>query len=239
LQDLAFGGDNQLSTLYQNTIDYGLRDPLTNAAVYLRRTPEPPQNFRYTTTSQGWSVMALRPPVGADYDLRLYGTSDLSGSPLTTSAAGSNAPDFVVVDANPGRRPLGTFYPQVYQFSGTGDYDLKYVQATFSAGIGQTVSTTMAAGNPVAIWETSIAANAAVKFELNQPLGTNAELFLFCDTASSSTWIRGRTGATATAPQAAGMETLTWTAPATAPGMCAVVLINKSGSGTYTVIRKS
>lgn len=239
LSELAFVGDNALSTLYQNTIDYGLRDPLTNAAVYLRRTPEPAQNFRYTTTTQAWSVMAIRPPAGADYDLKLYGTSDLSGSPLASSTMGSNSPDFVVVDSNPGRRPLGTVYPQVYQFAGTGNYDLKYVQATFSAGIGQTVSTTMAASNPVALWETNIAASASVSIELTQPLGTNAELFLFCDTVSSSTWVRGRLSASAAAPQTGGVETLSWTAPATAPGDCAVVLVNKSGNGTYTVIRKS
>ena len=239
LSDLAFAGDSALSTLYQNTIDYGLRDPLTNAAIYTRRTPEPPQNFRYTTTSHFWSVMAIRPPVGADYDLKLYGTSDLSGSPLATSTTGSNSPDFVVIDSNPGRRALGTFYPQVYQFSGTGNYDLKYVQASSNAGIGQTVSMFMSAGNPVAIWETVIGASANVKIELTQPVGTNGELFLFCDTASSSTWVRGRPLATATAPQTGGLETLTWAAPATEPGYCAVVLINKSGSGTYTVIRKS
>lgn len=239
LSDLALGTDNQLATLYQNTIDYGLRDPMTNAAIYTRRTPEPPQNFRFTTTTQMWSVMAIRPPAGIDYDLKLFGTSDQVGAPLAQSTSGASSPDFVVVDSHAGRRPLGTYYPQVYQYSGTGDYVLKYVQASFTAAIGQSVSTTMAAGNPVAIWETFIAANASVKIELTQPLGTNAELFLFCDTASASTWVRGRATATATAPQTGGLETLTWTAPSTQPGACAVVLVNKSGSGTYHVIRKS
>lgn len=239
LSEVGFAGDNALSTLYQNTIDFGLRDPLTNAANYVRRTPEPPQNFRYTTTTQAWSVMAIRPPAGADYDLKLYGTSDLSGSPLASSTLGSNSPDFVVVDSNLGRKPLGTFYPQAYQFAGTGNYDLRYVQASFTAGIGQTVSMFMSSATPVGIWESYISANASVKIEVTQPLGTNAELFLFCDTSSPSTWVRGRPAATAAAPQTGGVETLTWTAPGTDPGYCAVVLVNKSGNGTYTVVRKS
>ncbi|HZM76283.1 MAG TPA: hypothetical protein VFC19_11180 [Candidatus Limnocylindrales bacterium] len=239
LSELNFVGDSALATLYQNTIDYGLRDPLTNGTVYVRRTPEPAQNFRYTTTVQSWSVMAIRPPVGVDYDLKLYATVDMLGIPLASSTFGSGVADFVVIDSNFGKRALGTFYPQVYQYSGTGNYDLKYVQATSTFSVGQTVSAFMPAGNPVAIWETFVGPSASVQLELNQPLGTNGELFLFCDTSSSSTWVRGRPLATATAPSAGGTETLVWTAPSTAPGDCAVVLVNKSGSGTYTVFRKS
>ncbi|HEX6683639.1 MAG TPA: hypothetical protein VF062_12630 [Candidatus Limnocylindrales bacterium] len=240
LSDLPLVGVNALSTLYANTIDYGLRDPMTNALAISRRTPVPAQNFRYTTTTQRWSVMAIRPPSGADYDLRLFASFDLSGIPLATSTMGASNPDFVVIDSNPGRKPLGTFYPQVYRYSGSGAYDLKYVQASFTAGIGQAVSVGMTAGNPVAVWETVIAAGAAVKIEVTQAAGLNAELSLFCSTATSSSWVRGRPLASAVAPQlASGTETLTWTAPSSAPGGCAVVLVNKSGSGTYTVTRKS
>lgn len=244
LADLGIAADdNERAALYQNTIDYGLRDPLTNAAVYLRRTPEPAQNFRFTTTSQRWSVMAIRPPSGSDYDVRLYGTSDLAASPLATSTTGISSPDFVVVDSSPGKRALGTFYPQVTQYSGTGQYDLKFVQATFTIGIGQSSAVTMTAANPVAVMETTVAASTPVKFEVTQPTGGNPELLLFCSTTTATTWVRGRPLASAAAPQlasgTAGTETLTWNAPATAPGDCAVVLVNKSGSGTYTVTRKS
>ncbi len=239
LAELAYVGDNALATLYQNTIDYGLRDPLVNAAVLTRRTPSPPQNFRYTTTSQRWSVMAIRPPQGFDYDLRLFGTADLAGAPLSTSTAGGSAVDLVAIDSNPGRRALGTFYPQVYQYAGAGDYVLKFVQAGSSIAVGQSTSVLMSASNPVVIWETTVAAGAVVKLEVTQPAGLDAELMLFCATAGSNTWVRGRPSASAIAPQlASGTETLTWTAPATAPGPCAVVLANKSGSGTYTVTRK-
>jgi hypothetical protein len=93
---------------------------------------------------------------------------------------------------------------------------------------------------PVSIWETTVAANAQVKIEVTQPAGQDAELFLFCSTAAASTWLRSRSTASATAPGlAGGTETLLWTAPAIAPGYCAIVLVNKSGSGAYTVTRKS
>lgn len=237
---LGFSGDNALATLYQNTIDYGLRDPLANGVPVSRRVPSPPHNFRFTTTNDAWSVVAIRPPAGADYDLRLFGTSNPSGTPLASSNLGGPAADLVVIDSNPGKRPLGTFYPQAYQYSGTGNYDIKFVQTMGNFGVGQTATAVMTTGNPVAIWETVIGASASVKIEVAQPAGMNAELFLFCSTTTPSTWIKGRAAAAAAAPQlASGTETLTWTAPAIAPGYCAVVLINKSGSGTYTVTRKS
>ncbi len=240
LADIPFGGDTVLSTLYQNTIDYGLRDPLAAGTLYNRRTPAPPQNFRFTTTLQRWSVMAIRPPAGTDYDLRLFATADLAGTPIATSTFGASTPDLVVVDSNPGKRPLGTFYPQVYQYSGDGAYDLRFAQSASTILIGGSVNAGMSAANPVAVWETAVAANASVRLDVTQPAGLNAELLLFCSTTAASTWVRGRPLATAVAPQlASGTETLTWTAPATAPGDCAVVLTNKSGSGTYTVTRVS
>jgi hypothetical protein len=244
LADLGFIGDNALSTLYQNTIDYGLRDPLTNGTAIVRRTPVPPHNFRYTTTTHYWSVMAIRPPQSAvpvaDYDLKIFTNDALTGTPLATSAAGNNIPDFVVIDSNLNKQPLGTYYPQAYRFSantGSGRYDARFTQATSNVAIGQSVS---GSAVPVSIWETTVAANAQVKIEVTQAAGQDAELFLFCSTAVASSWVRGRSTASATAPAlVAGTETLLWTAPVAAPGLCAIVLVNRAGSGAYTVTRKS
>ncbi|WP_203905912.1 hypothetical protein [Rhizocola hellebori] len=244
LADLGFSGDNALATLYQNTIDYGLRDPLSNGAAVVRRTPLPPHNFRYSTTTRYWSVMAIRPPQAAaptaDYDLKLFADEAMAGSPLVTSAAGSAASDFIVIDSNLSKHPLGTYYPQVYRYSastGSGQYDARFVQASSNVAIGQSVSSSAV---PVSIWETTVAASAQVKIEVTQAAGQDAELFLFCSTTSASSWVRSRSAASATAPAlAGGTETLLWTAPAIAPGYCAIVLINKLGSGAYTVTRKS
>jgi hypothetical protein len=242
-------GDNALATLYQNSVDYGLRDPLTSNVAVQRPTPVPAQNFRYTTTTHFWSVIAVRPPQAAppsvDDDLDLYPTASMTGSPLASSTAGGNNVDLVMVDSNSGKRPLGTYYPRVRQFSGSGTYDLKYVEGTATIGIGQSANATMAASNPVAVWDTLVGANASVKVQVTQAAGQNAELLLFCSTTTASTWIRARSTASASAPPAAGTpqntstETLTWTAPATAPGYCGVVLVNRAGSGSYTVTRVS
>ena len=83
----------------------------------------PPHNFRYTTTSSYWSVLAMRPPLSAnpvaDYDLKVFGSESMSGNPVGASAAGGSAADFVVIDSNAGKQPVGTYYPQTYRYSGS------------------------------------------------------------------------------------------------------------------------
>jgi hypothetical protein len=44
-----------LASVYQNTIDYGFRDPLANYVQLARPRPVPAHNFRYATSSSFWS----------------------------------------------------------------------------------------------------------------------------------------------------------------------------------------
>jgi hypothetical protein len=67
--------------------------------------------------------------------------------------------------------------------------------------------------------------------------GQDAELFVLGSNATSSTWIRSRANAAAAASGAGpgGAELIGYTAPTS--GWYGLVLVNKGGSGTYSVNR--
>jgi hypothetical protein len=60
-----------LASVYQNTIDYGFRDPLPDNRVLLRPVATP-HNFSMNTTTADWSVISAAPSVGSDVDLTVY-----------------------------------------------------------------------------------------------------------------------------------------------------------------------
>lgn len=223
-----------LSNLYQNTIDYTFRNPLNNYAELDRPTPQP-HNYGYNTTSAYWSVVAVR-STGADYDLSVY-DDRAQTSLLATSAYGGSTIDFVAVDSN--RRALGDYYPRAYVFSGSGNYQTELAQGTdiLSAATSQPV--TMGSGDVVVVRDVFLTAGVPVTFTASPGAGgQDAELFLMSsDAATASTWVRPRSAAVASASaNGAGVaETFTYTP--TVSQWYGLVLINKAGSGTYTLQR--
>jgi hypothetical protein len=113
--------------LFQNTVDYTFRDPLGNYLTLGRPTPVPSHAFSFNTTTSYWSVTAVRPPAGADYDLTLFDDRALS-QPLGASLSAGSSVDFVAVDTN--RRPAGDYFPRVNRFSGTGAYQMELAQGS-------------------------------------------------------------------------------------------------------------
>jgi hypothetical protein len=221
---------------YQNTIDFTFRDPLPDNLALNRPTPTP-HNYGFSTTANYWSVVAVRPPVGStvDYDLDLFDDRPQS-TLLASSADGGSRVDFVAVDSN--RRALGDYYPRVRQFSGTGNYRVQLAQGGTTLPAATSQALTMGSADVVAVRDSFLTAGSSATFTVSSSGTGDAELFVLgSKSGDSSTWVRGRGSALAGANAAGpgGLEQVTLTAPE--DGWYGVVLVNKSGSGTYTLTR--
>jgi hypothetical protein len=86
----------------------------------------PSPDWYQFTRGSFWNIIAIRPDSG-DYDLTLYSDPNYS-TILNGSAYGGNSIDYVVVDGN--HAPGGAYYPQVYQFSGRGAYQVQHGAST-------------------------------------------------------------------------------------------------------------
>ncbi|SDO58081.1 hypothetical protein [Lentzea jiangxiensis] len=230
---------NGLASLYQNTIDFTFRDPLAGNTPVSRPTPPATShNFSYNTVNNSWSVVALRPPAGADYNLRVY--DDKAQTIQKGSSVVAGVTDFVAVNSNTGKTPLGDFYPKVSVASGTGgNYALELAQGSTLLHVASSQSVAMTSSKVVAVRDTMLTAGVPVTIKVTPGSASqDAELFIVGSVdGSSSTYVRSRAtasaGATAGGPGA--VETITFT-PAVS-GWHGVVLINKAGSGTYTLQR--
>lgn len=223
-----------LGSLYQNTIDYTFRDPLAGNTPVLRPKPKGWHNFSYSTIDKYWSVVAIRPAAGTDNDLKLFDDKAQTVQKALSSQSGSVV-DFIAVDSNTGLEPLGDFYPRVTPFSGAGDYRIEVALGA------STLTTTpqsigMSSGKVVTVRDINLAANVPVTITVT-PVGAtqDAELFLVRSTAAQHFINRGQVFASSTSAGPGGAESITVT-PVTG-GWYGVVLINKSGSGTYTLKR--
>jgi hypothetical protein len=228
-------GDIQLGVLFQNTIDYGFRDPLGSYAELTRPTPGVPHNYGFSTTSPYWSVTAIRPPAGSDYDLDVYDDRAQTAY-LGASVFGGSTVDFVAVDTN--RRPTGDYYPRVRRYSGSGGaYQIENARGSDILGYG-TSPIAMGASDVVAVRDVWLTAGVQETFKVAAAnAGQDAELFVLRSDAAASTWVRSRaTAAAAAAGNGPGaIEQVGYTAPTS--GWYGIVLVNKSGSGTYSVTR--
>jgi hypothetical protein len=227
--------DRALGSLFQNTIDYGFRQQLTDGAEVTGTIPPADHNYHYDTTHAHWSVVALRPPAGADDDLRVY-DDRAQTQLLASSLAGVDTVDWVAVDSNAGRRPLGDYYPRVHRVSGAGAYTIEVADA--GELLVDTVKRQMTAADVVASYDSCLTVGQQVTFTVTPgDPSQDAQLFVVSsDPADPTTFIRPSGTATAASPTGPGQpETISYTA---AQGGCVgVVVINKAGSGTYTLNR--
>jgi hypothetical protein len=224
-----------LACLYQNTIDYGFREPLRSYADLGRPIPTP-HNYSFTTSNFYWSVVAVRPPAGADYNLSLFDDAAQS-SLLASSASGAGAVDFVAVDSN--RREFGDYYPRAAVHTGSGGYRIELIQGSSPIGPASSQAITMHGTDVVVVRDAFLSAGVPVTFTVTAGDPTqDAELFLMAsDGANPGTWVRARSAAvrSASANGAGGSEQLSFTP--TVSDWYGVVLVNKAGSGTYTLQR--
>ena len=223
-----------LASVYQNTIDYGFRDPLPDNLL-LTRPRATPHNFSMNTTTRDWSVVAVAPSVGSDVDLTVY-DDRAQTTPVANSLGGIDVVDFVAIDTN--RRALGDYYPQVNEFSGGTQYQLEVAQNRniLSPATTQTVHMP---NDVVAVRDTFLTAGVPVSISAT-PSTTqqNPGLFLMGDDPSNAfSFVRSRISAVASgAVNGPGVaESLTFTP--TISGWYGVVITNQHGVGDYTLTR--
>ena len=204
-------GPDALAALYQNTIDY-----------------------QFQTTTVFWSVVAVRPPAGTDYDLFIY--DDQAQTNLVgASLLGAGVVDFVAVDSN--RRPLGAYYPRVLAVSGSKEYQIELAQGASLLQPSEQI--TMGTNDVVTVRDVCLAAGDKVTLTATpSDPSQNGELFVMADDpATPATWVQPRSNAAAASPahNPGQPATLTFTAPNAA--CYGVVLDNTAGNGTYTLTR--
>ncbi|MBT2507852.1 hypothetical protein J7I98_18580 [Streptomyces sp. ISL-98] len=225
-------GAPALGSLFQNTVDYGFRNPLTNHVPLERPTPEPDHNYRFDTVMRFWSVVAVRPPATADYDLSLY-DDQAQNQLLGFSGQAAGVTDFVAVNSN--RREAGDYYPRVSDVSGTGDYR---IEADETEGIfSGSPTVTLGAGRLAAVWDICLTAGEKATYTVT-PSGTgqDAELFVFDADRTGADNVDSRSGAaeSGTAGGPGQPESVAVTLP---EGCHGLVVVNKAGSGTYTLTK--
>ena len=224
-----------LSDFYQNTVDYGFRDPLGDYATKNRPTPSPTQNYGFNTSTNYWSVVAIRPNSVTDYDLTVFDDRGF-GSLLGGSGLGAGAVDFIAIDSN--RRAFGDYYPRVNVFSGSGNYDIQLAQGAQVLAPGSS-AIPMGFTDVVAVRDVFLTAGETTTFRATPNNGgQDAQLFIMGDDpATPSTFLqpRGLALAFSTSGGAGASEQLAFTAPTSA--WYGLVLVNASGSGTYTLTR--
>jgi hypothetical protein len=224
------------ASLFQSTIDFEFRDPLDDNAALERPQAIVPHNFGFTTNVVFWQVVAVRPGTNGAQNLELFDDRNQAQSLGSSNQPGADT-DFVAIDSN--RRALGDYYPRVTQAGATtGGYQIELAQSTTQLIDRETLN--MAAGDVVVVRDTLLHQGQEVTIEVNPATaGQNPELYLMGSTAGQpATYVRGRAQAVAqsTGGGAGATESVTFTAPDT--GFYGVVVINRSGSGSYELSRQ-
>lgn len=226
-----------LASAYQNTIDYGFREPLGDYAPLTRPVPIPDHHYTFTTHTDYWSALAIRPD--NDAELALY--DDTTKGFLTSGPQSGSGIEFVAIDSNANRRP----FPHAYEARVSNrsqqtsyHYDIELAQGAQSLSVDVPQTITMNSSDVVAVRDLRLNTDQHVTITVTPNNGQNPELFLLAsDPANPSTWVASRTTAAASAsvggPGVA--EQLQYTAPRDA--YYGFVLVQKKGSptGSYTV----
>ncbi|KAA1420237.1 calcium-binding protein [Nocardioides humilatus] len=226
------------AALFQNTIDYTHRDPLTSTVELdrpgLNQTPTP-HNYSYSAGSVFWGGVAIRPSsAGSDYDLSLY-SDEAQATLLTTSAGAAGVIDYVVVDGN---HRTGTFFPRAFYFGGT---NAAYTIEEFTGGTGLGLGTTngsFAAGDVIRPFDASVAGGQTNYFRVVPAAGLDVNLYAHDSdgTFAGATQRRSEAIASSFAGGTGVAEQVTYNLADS--DWTGIVLTNASGTaGSYTIYR--
>jgi hypothetical protein len=217
-----------LSALYQGTIDYGFRNPLSSTG---RHFPEavPDHNYSFAAPAGFWSVVAEKPDTGSDTDLTLFSDFNQTTS-LGTSAFGGTATDFVAINSNSGHRPAQTYYPRVHQFAGSGGYTVQGVPGSSVLSLGSSVAS-FTNNQPVAIRDSFQNSGVPVSYRAVPGSSVDAQL---CVTPAASDIVQRSVSTCGTDPGTGNAATLTYS-PVSSGWHGLVLLDNSLTAGNVTV----
>lgn len=209
---------------------------LTDFAPREYRQPRPiAHDYNYVSNRNFWSAVAVRPDNALlDIDLQLFDFGAGNGL-LGASAAGIGAIDVIAQDNNTARRAFGTDFPRASIFgTGTGRYRMELSNPGIA--LGNSLNDVMDGTHVLRIYDASVVAGVQ-QFVRVVPTGVNdLELMAFTSTPDASTWIRGRSSATAiSSVGGTGVSEAISFTPAVG-GFAGIVITNKTGGfGGYTV----
>jgi hypothetical protein len=168
---------------------------IASAAVTLPpnsvRTASATQTFTITTSGPFWSVVAVRPPTGMDYDLRLL----RDGTQIATSAYGPSEVDFIAIDTNQLPRTT-TYQATVVPYNGaTGTYTVDFSNPQIlMPPSGASGYVDLPNGQYIVVRDVWL--NAGTNYGLLAGLAPYVFL-MGDDPANSTTWVRNRQQAVA------------------------------------------
>jgi hypothetical protein len=204
-----------------------LRDyvPVTS----IRLSEDLDENWTFTTHTNYWSVLGVRPSSGWD----VYTDVGFDGGGFVRSAPnGILGVNFVAIDSNGGRRPFGQYFARAITNTpppnwpgGASPYTIMIAQGTSIIGAGINV-VGWRGGVFLVVKDIYLAAGQQVTVNIN-PLDT---AYLFAsDMADSATWVQPRDSASA---RTSG-GWMQYTAPRSA--WYGLVLVNQRGATWSTV----
>ncbi|WP_162908196.1 hypothetical protein [Allorhizocola rhizosphaerae] len=198
-----------------------------------------------TTRSLGvqqphWSVMAIRPLAGADYDLLVYDCPDERVVGASFQEAG--LVDFVALDGNRAWSSTTTekqLYAKMFRKRSSvhGTFNAEYSTGgkPLATGTSQTLALR---GTPAVVRDVFVAAGTTATIRLGV-LSGSADLFLVDSSADKTTW--GRTRAQAVASSAnpgSADESIVISVPAGVPSRTyGLVIVNNADYGEYYLVR--
>ncbi len=192
-------------------ISYTLGPVSLSVASPITRGVPSPDWYRFQAGSY-WNAVAIRPS-SVDYGLALYDTETYANL-LVSSTHTSGQVGYVLVDGN--HAPAQTYYPQVTQRSGRGNYQIERGFSFGNLGLGPNGPYTMRPEDLIQAWDVELTGGTTYYFGV-QPTTGNADLNvrLHKSTLGSSTiWYQEQGNAVASAGGAGegGAEYFTYTA---------------------------
>jgi len=229
------GESGALAALYQNTVDYTFRDPLTSGQTLTRPTPRFIEGDNYETSGahirdDRWAAVATRPttadPVGNT--LSLYGDRALTEL-LATSGRGPVP--FVAFT-----RPDGEVYPKVV---GGGPYAIQYSTSSAVVEPDTEHMSPMCQADLVHVYEAYVSGGNLISLSVAPTGNLDVEVFLLGPRLSGDGTLavpRGGETAAASAAGPGGEERIAVTV--VEEGWYAVLVTNKGGDcNAYTLKR--
>ncbi|MEV4746156.1 hypothetical protein AB0K21_07250 [Streptosporangium sp. NPDC049248] len=227
------GKQEALAAFYQNTIDPEFFEPLLDR-VELNRPPVPSGDYSLTTARPTWSVVAALLVESPTRDVHVSLFKDRSHTNgISSKQTGNDKPDFVAVDATSGPK---TYFPRVHNASAldSDSYLVEFAESEGSLAPATSTELSMESADIVEIRTADLTTGEPVSFTVTPLDGQDLDIFTMAPSASK--WARPRADAKGAFARGPGMaERITITPTVT--GSHAVIVIQKNGSGRFTLAR--
>ena len=225
------------AAVFQNTIDYTSRDPLTSTVELTRpalNVQPNPHNYSFSFTNNFWTAVAIRTNGTDDNDLRVYSDEGLT-TQVAASTYGGTFVDYVVIDGN---HRTGTYFPRALYYSGSGSpYTIEEYTGQYVTPLGPE-ALSFGAGDIVQPLDLGVSAGQTEYIGVVPDAGLGVSVQTFESDGTQAGSVLGRPDFTASSGVGgAGTPVYLQYTPA-ADGFDGLVVVNENGvAGNYTLYR--